>query len=141
MFDIVHYLIESVKKINKEIVAYFILQQFIRNSTSWFNFKNLVWLFSICYKRFLTFLKYLGVRTVSIINQSYLVVKETAQLFTLSLFVLTFMILLKLHSAGIIKLSSDKVLAISVVVLAVALISTMSKMEFTKIEATEEDTA
>jgi hypothetical protein len=134
MLDIIRNIFESVKK-NRELIVYFIIQLFIRNSTPWFNMKNLIKALSYSCKKSWTFIRIVGIETMSALNQSSKVAKEMAQASTLSLLVLVALIQLKLHYSGIIKMNTNKAIALSLIIFAFGLISAMSKMEFTKIEA------
>lgn len=124
MFETIHNFIELIKK-KEELIYLFISQQFIRNSLSWLNIKNLIKAITFCYTKVVLFFKSIfGKRSI-----------QRSPGFILA--ILSVLLLLKLYNLGIIKVNSDKAIALAFIVLSLGMLSVISKIEYTKAELNE----
>ena len=131
MLDLFNTALEYLKK-NKDQVLLFFAQVFVANSFKNFDFNNLCKLVK----------KLWNLSVVALIHSKETLIKffiGTKIRLTGTFLVLFLYSLLKLHHAGIIKLSPNKAFAIGLFIFALGLVSALSKMQFTKIEIKDED--
>ena len=137
IFELITGIFENLKK-HIGGVGIFFLGLFIQNSiSSWFHLKGGIRFFSTC----LRILRTVGKQIVSVAKLMFVFIRfaykssgNRFQLAFLTFFVLFSLIQLKLHQAGIIKLSPEKAFALLGIALLIGISSVISKMDFSKME-------